>query len=313
VTATRYIDPAARPKRLAAAASVAINVLLIAVEGLVAYFTGSLAVLADAGHSVFDLAASLFAYWGVSMASRPPDPGHHYGHAKFENFSSLVQVALVAVIAIFIAAEVGVRLATGYDLQVPTAAIAVVAATIVVDYAAARYLGSVARTYGSYALEADAFHFSTDLWAKTAALAGLLGGRFGVQWLDPAAALAVAAVMVYTATRLGLRTTKGLLDAAPSLAVEAEVRRILAEETGAGTGYHSLRMRQAGKWVHLDVALDLPDHVTLGEAHELACRITRRLCEEVPEVRDAVVYVEPYSHHSEPEGGEITGPPPASR
>ena len=190
----------------------------------------------------------------------------------------------------------------------PTAAIAVVVATIVVDYLAARYLGRVARTYGSYALEADAFHFSTDLWAKGAALTGLLGGRLGAEWLDPAAALAVAAVMVYTAARLGLRTSLVLLDTAPSAAVEGEVRRILAEEMGPGTGYHSLRMRQAGKWVHLDVALDLPGHVTLAEAHDLACRISRRLCQEVPEVRDAVVYVEPYSHHQEPETDRVSGP-----
>ncbi|MCS7275872.1 MAG: cation diffusion facilitator family transporter [Dehalococcoidia bacterium] len=311
MTAARYFDPAARPKRTAAAASVAINLALIAVEGAVAFVTGSLAVLADAGHSVFDLAASLFAYWGVSMAARPPDPGHHYGHAKFENFSSLVQVALVGLIAIFIAVEVAVRLATGYRLEVPTVAIAVVAATVVVDYAAARYLGNVARTYGSYALEADAFHFSTDLWAKGAALVGLLGGRVGAEWLDPAAALAVAGVMVYTAARLGLRTSSVLLDAAPSSEVEGEVRRILDEEVRGG--YHSLRMRQAGKWVHLDVALDLPGHITLAEAHDLACRISRRLCREVPEVRDAVVYVEPYSHHAEREGDQISGPPPDAR
>jgi len=311
VTEARYIDPGAGPKRAAAAASVVINLLLIAVEGAVAYFTGSLAVLADAGHSVFDLAASLFAYWGVSMAARPPDPGHPYGHAKFENFSSLVQVALVGLIALFIAVEVGVRLATGYHLQVPAAAIAVVAATIVVDFLAARYLGGVARAYGSYALEADAFHFSTDLWAKGAALTGLLGGRLGQEWLDPAAALAVAALMVYTAGRLGLRTSRVLLDAAPAAAVEGEVRRILDEE--AGDGYHSLRMRQAGKWVHLDVALDLPDHLTLGEAHDLACRISRRLCREVPQVRDAVVYVEPLSHHQEQEGREVSGPAPDAR
>ncbi|HXG41263.1 MAG TPA: cation diffusion facilitator family transporter [Dehalococcoidia bacterium] len=311
MTAARYFDPAARPKRAAAAASVAINLLLIAVEGAVAFFTGSLAVLADAGHSVFDLVASLFAYWGVTMAARPPDRSHPYGHAKFENFSSLVQVALVGLIAVFIAAEVVVRLATGYHLKVPDAAIAVVAATIVVDFAAARYLGSVARAYGSYALEADAFHFSTDLWAKAAALAGLLGGRLGQQWLDPAAALAVAAVMVYTAARLGLRTSSVLLDAAPPSAVEGQVRRILDEEVRGV--YHSLRMRQAGKWVHLDVALDLPGHISLAEAHELACRISRRLCREVPEVRDAVVYVEPYSHHAEQEGDRVSGPPPDAR
>lgn len=279
-------------KRFAALLSIAVNLFLIIVEGSVAFFTGSLAVLADAGHSLFDLSASGFAFWGVRMASQPPDRSHPYGHEKFENFSSLIQVALIGGIAAFIVAGVIVQ---PFTLAVSNVAIAVVAATMFVDYGAARYIGSVARAYGSYALETDAFQFTADLWVKVAVIVGLVAARLGAEWLDPVAALAVAAVMVYTASRLGLRSTRILLDTAPRREVEARIRDILRQEAGA-EGFHSLRMRQAGKWVFLDVALHLPGDTTVTEAHDRAHRISNRLRREIWEVRDAVVHVEPAEH-----------------
>ncbi|MBI1886754.1 MAG: cation transporter [Chloroflexi bacterium] len=289
---------AAARKQFAARLSIAVNVLLIATEGTIAALTGSLAVLADAGHSVFDLTASFFALWGVRMAAQPPDRAHPYGHEKFENFSSLIQVAMIGLIAVFIVGEGGRRLATGTSVDVSSVAIAVIAATMVLDFLVARYIGSVAQTYGSYALEADAFHFTTDLWAKTAVIAGLVGARFGSDLIDPAAALGVAAVMAYTASRLGLRSTHVLLDAAPRPVVEERVRAILNEEAGSD-GYHSLRMRQAGKGVFLDVALHLPGGTTVAEAHDRAHRLSQRLCEEIAEVRDVVIHVEPAEHPEE--------------
>lgn len=291
-------DKEAAQKLFAALVSIVVNLALIGVEAAVAFSTGSLAVLADASHSLFDLTASGFAFWGVRMAAQPPDRAHPYGHEKFENFSSLIQVGLIVAIAIFIVAQVIIR---PFELAVSNAAIGVVAGTMVVDYLTARYIGSVAQKHRSYALEADAFHFTTDLWAKIAVIVGLLGARLGAEWLDPVAALAVAAVMVYAASRLGLKSTRVLLDTAPHSGVEAKVREVLLEEVG-GRGFHSLRMRQAGKWVFLDVALHVPASTTVAEAHAQAHHISRRLCAEIAEVRDAVVHVEPEDHEEAHQG-----------
>ena len=282
-------------KLTAALLSVAINAGLISIEATIAVITGSLAVFADAGHSFFDLLASIAAVWGVRMASQPPDRSHPYGHHKFENLSSLFQVAMISLIALFIFGQVGFSLANGYSLEVSNWAIAIIAGTLIVDFIAARYIGSVADAYGSSALEADAFHFTTDLWTKLAALGGLIGARLGAEWIDPSAALVVAGIMVYTATRLGLRSTRVLLDAAPQVGVEERVSAILAQEAGSD-GYHSLRMRQAGPWVFLDVALHMPDETTLIQAHEQAHRVAERLRTEIPEVREAIVHVEPEGH-----------------
>lgn len=291
-TGQQVQEEGAAQKRFAALLSIVVNLALIAVEAAVAFFTGSLAVWADASHSFFDLTASGFAFWGVRMAAQPPDRAHPYGHEKFENFSSLIQVGLIAVIAVFIVAQVILR---PFALAVSNAAIGIIAGTMVIDYLTARYIGGVARKHRSYALEADAFHFTTDLWAKVAVIIGLLGARLGAEWLDPVAALAVAATMVYAASHLGLRSTRVLLDTAPHSGVEARVRDVLQQEVG-GYGFHSLRMRQAGKWVFLDVALHVPASTTVAEAHDRAHHISRRLCAEIAEVRDAVVHVEPEDH-----------------
>jgi len=288
-------DHAEMRKLSAALLSILINAALISIEGAIAFFTGSLAVLADAGHSFFDLVASFSALWGVRMAGHPPDRTHPYGHEKFENLSSLFQVLMIMLIALFVIGEVTFNLVRGYSLNVSNTAVGILAATVLVDLAAARYIGSVAETHHSYALEADAFHFTTDLWTKLAALGGLIGVRLGARWIDPTAALLVAGIMVYTASRLGLRSTRVLLDAAPRGRVERRIRAILEEEAGID-GFHSLRMRQSGKWIFLDVAVHMPTDTVLATAHSFGHRIAGRLCDEIEEVRDAVVHIEPGDH-----------------
>ena len=281
-----------REKLRAALLSVGVNLSLIAVEAGVAWFTGSLAVLADAGHSTFDLFASVAAVWGVRMAATPPDHGHPYGHEKYENVSSLIQVGLLGLISLFIVVEVGVRLATGFTLAVSGAALVIIVMTLGVDWLAARYLAAVARRHHSFALEADAYHFTTDFWSKVAVIMGLTAALAGQKWVDPAAAIVVAGLMLYTGWRLGHRSTQVLLDASPKGSLQSRVREILVAEAG-NSGFHSLRMRQAGKWVLLDLALHLPPQMSIAEGHERAHRLCRRLQEEIAEVREAVVHIEP--------------------
>ncbi|OHD76556.1 MAG: hypothetical protein A2V99_16585, partial [Spirochaetes bacterium RBG_16_67_19] len=201
-------------------------------------------------------------------------------------------------ISLFIVVEVGVRLATGFTLTVSGAALIIIVLTLVVDWLAARYLAAVARRRHSFALEADAYHFTTDFWGKVAVIVGLTAALIGQKWVDPAAALVVAGLMLYTASRLGHRSTQVLLDAAPRGSLQSRVRAILAAEAG-NSGFHSLRMRQAGKWVLLDVALHLPPEMSIVEGHERAHRLCRRLQEEIAEVREAVVHIEPEDSHHE--------------
>jgi len=135
-----YYEETGLLKLRAASISVGVNLFLIMVKLAVALATGSLGILAEVGHSVMDLAASGFAYWGIKLGSQPPDVHHHYGHEKYENLSSAIQMALLAGICVFIFYEVYRRLAFGFTLQVTNVAIAVMLASIVIDFITARFL-----------------------------------------------------------------------------------------------------------------------------------------------------------------------------
>jgi len=285
-------------KLRAAAISIGVNLFLIVVKLAVALTTGSLGLLAEVGHSSMDLAASGFAYWGIKLGSRPPDVHYHYGHEKYENLSSAVQMALLAGICLFIFYEVYRRLAYGFVLQVTNVAIGVMVASIVIDFVTARFLHQQAHTHGSSALEADAYHFTADLWSSIAVMVGLVAAHFGYSVVDPISAAVVGVVMLIAAVRVGGKTTRVLLDAAPDGGVEKEVRAILQAYRPEIT-FHSLRMRQAGSGIYLDLSLHVPSKMSVIEAHEAAHRLTREIKLKMPQVRDALIHVEPAESHDE--------------
>ncbi len=142
----------AAQKLHAATVSVSVNVLLLTTKIIVGVATGSLGILAEAAHSLLDLLASGFAYTGIRAANRPLDEEHPYGHEKFENFSSLIQTALLGVTSIWIFYEAGLRLLTGSTIQVNNTlyyAIVIMVFAIIADFGVSRYLFQNARKYGS--------------------------------------------------------------------------------------------------------------------------------------------------------------------
>jgi len=273
---------------------VGVNLLLIAGKLVVGLLTGSLAILADAAHSFLDLSASIFAFLGIRAAEKPADEHHAWGHAKAENVSSLIQMFLLGATCIAIVIESVRRLVVFSPVRVAWYSFAVVGGAIVLDAAISRYLRQVSAAHqGSAALEADALHFLSDLWASLAALVGItLVALLGWQAADPVAGLTVALIIGFTAVRQGRRTTSILLDAMPDRAVVAAIERILRTDERVH-GYHTLRARQAGTRVLLDVCVHVDGQLPLARAHEIGHAISDRIQQEVPVVSDAVVHVEP--------------------
>src|SRR5256714_13297978 len=173
------VAPTARidSKAVAALYSVAVNVVLIAAKLLVGLLTGSVAILADAAHSFLDLSASIFAYAGIRTAAKPADEDHAWGHAKAENISSLIQMFLLGATCIAIVIESVRRLVVPSTVRVAWYSFVVVLAAMVIDIVVSRYLQRISRAHGgSAALESDALHFSSDLWASLAVLARITPG-----------------------------------------------------------------------------------------------------------------------------------------
>jgi len=285
----------AAQKLHAATFSVFVNVLLLSTKIIVGVASGSLGILAEAAHSLLDLLASGFAYTGIRSANRPLDEEHPYGHEKYENFSSLVQTALLGVTSIWIFYEAGLRLLTGFAIQINNTlyyAIAIMIFAIIADFAVSRYLFQNARKYGSSALETDAYHFSTDIYSSSAVLLGLVAAKFGYVVVDPLAAIFVAVIMLTTSIRLGRKTTQVLLDAAPPKEITSKIRDVIADNRDI-TDFHDLRARQAGSSLFVDVSIHVRPNLSLEDAHNIANKLEKDIKTRVPNVKESIIHIEP--------------------
>jgi len=291
---------AQKEKRWAASSSVIAAVGLTSMKLVVGLLTGSLGILAEAAHSALDLVAALVTWFAVRVSDRPPDEQHLYGHGKVENLSALVETLLLLVTCAWIIYEAIQRLFfEPVEVEVNLWAFGAMAISIVVDITRSRLLYRAARKYNSQALEADALHFSTDIWSSSVVIAGLalvwIGQRLVPSWdwlvkADAVAALGVALIVIYVSLQLGRRTIAALMDEAPP-----GLAQRIAEEAGRVTGVQNagpVRLRQAGPISFADLTIKVDRSASLEEAHEIAATVERQIETLIPRV-DVVVHVDP--------------------
>jgi cation diffusion facilitator family transporter len=291
------LSEAAREKKLAALASVATALALVSLKIFLSVRTGSLGVLSEALHSSLDLVAAVITFLSVSIADKPADADHTYGHGKFESFSAFVETGLLLLTAAYIIWEAIQRLLFRQAIvHAGWMAMALMALMVGIDWTRARGISRVARRYASEALEADALHFSTDVWSTTVVLIGIaavwLGQRFDIPWLrytDPLAALGVAGVIIWVGSRLGKRTLEALLDVAPR-GLQGKIAAA-AESVEGVLGVERVRLRRAGQRYFVDVTISVPRTAGIEQAHATSDRVERRIEEIVPS--DVVVHMEP--------------------
>ena len=235
-------------KRAAAGSSVLAALVITGLKVVVGFSTGSLGILSEAAHSALDLIASLLTFFSVGVSDKPADAEHQYGHGKIENFSAFVETGLLLLTCAWIIYEAVQRLFFRHiEIEPSIAAFAVMLFSMGLDWWRSRVLGRIANKYDSQALEADALHFSTDIWSAGVVVLGLalvlLGRTYRVDWLrdsDPVAALFVAGVVVSVSWRMARRTIDALLDAAPPGRRYAprNLRRGLARGRRSGSRSH---------------------------------------------------------------------------
>ena len=287
-------------KRAAALNSVLAAVFLTGIKLAVGILTGSLGILAEAAHSSLDLVAALITFLAVRLSGRPPDEQHQYGHGKVENLSALAETLLLLATCAWIIYEAGQRLFfKSVHVEASMWAFLVMGISIVVDISRSRMLAAAARKHRSQALEADALHFSTDVWSSSVVIVGLaavwLSGRLGANWgwlanADAMAALAVAVIVVYVSLQLGRRTVEALLDAAPPGLAERVTATALGVPGVVGVG--PIRVRQAGGTEFADLVVNVDRSATLEEAHRIATTVEGHLIRTIP-AGDVVIHVEP--------------------
>lgn len=277
--------------------SVAAAVLLTSMKIVVGFLTGSIGILSEAAHSGLDLVAAVMTLWAVKASARPADSDHPYGHGKIENFSALFETGLLLATCAWIGFEAIRRLVEGGGhVEVTPWAFGVMAVSIVVDVSRSRALARVAKATRSQALEADALHFSTDVWSSSVVIVGLffvwLAPRVGLPWLaqaDAVAALGVAAIAVVVSLRLGKKSVDDLLDAAPAGLLERVAHAASVPDV---RGVSQVRVRQSGPQTFADVTLQVDRGISVERAHAIADRAEAAIRQAVPGV-DVVVHAEP--------------------
>ncbi len=281
-------------KQRTAALSVLSNSSLIVLKVVAGTVTGSVAILTEAIHSSIDLIASIVAFFSVRKADEPADESHRYGHEKIENLSAAIEGVLILIGAAVIAFEAVRHLLGSGHLQTVGFGIAVVGVSMAANVVVSGFLARTARKTGSPALEGDAAHLRTDALTSGGVLLGLvLVKATGQQWLDPAVALVLACVIVWSGVKLIQRSSDVLVDAAlPADEVEL-IRQSVESFAGAGVvGYHELRTRRAGARRYVDLHVQFRSGTSLESAHwtghEIQDEITARLRNA-----DVLIHLEP--------------------
>jgi cation diffusion facilitator family transporter len=288
---------AAREKRNAALSSVFAAVALTAMKTAVGALTGSLGILAEAAHSGLDLVAAGVTLLAVRVSGRPADREHSYGHGKVENLSALFETLLLLVTCVWICYEAMQRLfVKQVHVESSMWAFVVMAVSIAVDFSRSRMLQRVARKHKSQALEADALHFSTDIWSSSVVIVGLLLVRLAdlTGWralaqADALAALGVCVVVVYVSVELGRRSIQALLDGVPGK-LHDEVMR--AVKVPGVIDVRQVRVRASGAEVFADVVLTVDRSTSFDESHAVASLAEAEVQALLPGA-DVLVHVEP--------------------
>ena len=269
-------------KEQVALTSIAASAGLTVAKAIVGVLTGSLAILSEAGHSAIDLGATIMTYVAVRVSGKPADEEHHYGHGKVEAITALAETALLFLLSGVVIWEAAKRLIEHeqHAVEATVWAFAVILVSIAVDYFRARSLTRVAKETQSHALEADALHFSSDLWASLAVLVGLAGVHFGLWWADSVAALAVAVLVCVAGWRLGRRTIDMLIDVAPAGAA-ATITAIASKVPGV-VKVEQVRARAVGETTFIDLTVAVSRTLPLDRVSALKEAVVAALRDGMP-------------------------------
>lgn len=266
----------ANEKKRVALISVFAAVFLTASKLVIGILTGSLGILSEALHSGLDLVAAVITYFSVSVSDKPADKNHHFGHGKIENFSALIETILLLITCSWIIYEAINRLVSGKThIEVNIWSYVVIISSIIIDINRSRILYKVAKKHNSQALEADALHFSTDIWSSAVVLLGLICANFGFFFADSVAALVVAVIVLLVCYKLGKKAIDVLLDKAPQGTINKVQQAMTAFPDVKH--YHSVKVRTAGADTFIKLNIHLDSGLSLQQVHEICDKIEKEL------------------------------------
>jgi cation diffusion facilitator family transporter len=251
--------------------SIGAAVATISLKSAAYFLTGSVGLLSDAIESLVNLAGAVMALIMLTIAARPADDDHVYGHSKAEYFASVTEGILILGAAIGILATAIQRLMYPQELEKLGIGLAVSIAASLINLVIARILLEAGKKSRSISLEADAHHLMTDVWTSAGVIGGVaVAGLTGWNILDPILAIAVALNIIWTGIQLVRRSVAGLMDAALPESEQQIIEKVMKSYLAKGVNFHAIRTRQAAARRFVSVHMLVPGDWTVHDAHHVA-------------------------------------------
>ncbi len=267
-----------------------LNLVVTLIKFIVGAMTGSIAVVADAFNALVDASSNVIGLLGMHAASEPPDADHPYGRRKYETVATLGIAGLMLLAGWEVLQGIVERFGGGPLPVITPIPLALMLATLPINAFVVWYEGRRGRELGSDILQADATSTRVNIFISLSALAGLLGGRFGLPWLDMVVALGIVVYVCRAAYRI-IREASAVL--ADSAAVDTHYVEDVARSVPGVWFVDAVRSRGREDDVHLDLRVKVDPAMSTAQAHAIASEVERRLQTRVRGVVDAVVHIEP--------------------
>lgn len=276
----------------------AVNAVLGVVKLSAGWLTTSGALIADGFHSLSDLVSDVLVLWGASVASRPEDSDHPYGHGRVETLAGGLVGLMLMLLAAVIAWEAVSALRAAHH-EVPSWwALLVAAGSFVAKEVLFRMTVSAGKAEGSIAALANAWHHRSDALSSLAVVAGIALSRWGWPGGDPLAAMAVGVLILWVGASLSFQAGRDLIDTAVEPQMVARIRQE-AEDTKGVVSTHKIRARTMGNRVLVDLHVQVEATLTVKEGHDIATDVAKNIQKNLPRVAQALVHLEPWKGDSD--------------
>ena len=294
-------------KKRVALLSVVSNSMLVALKLAVGLVIGSVSVISEAIHSGVDLIAAAIAYYSVRTSGMPADREHPFGHGKIENISGTVEALLIFAAALWILYEAAQKIVRPEPLELASWGVAVMLLSAVMNTMVSRKLFQVGKETDSVALIADGWHLRTDVYTSAGVMMGLaviwaaslFAPGVDLHWVDPAAAIAVAVLIIKAAWDLTVQSARDLLDVQLPGDEIAWIESLILQHQPVVKGYHKLRTRKAGHFRFVEFHVKVDPDMTVQSSHDITDDFSREIRKRFPGASVTI--------HIEPCDGSCTG------
>jgi cation diffusion facilitator family transporter len=280
--------------------SVISNSTLVAMKLIIGLLIGSVSVISEAIHSGVDLLAAGIALFAVKKSGEPADKRHPFGHGKIENVSGTIEALLIFIAAVWIITEAVRKIISPMPMESVGWGVIVMMISATINYFVSGMLFKVGRETDSVALQADGWHLRTDVYTSAGVMFALALIYFGnifipganLQWIDPAAAIFVAVLILKAAYDLTKQAAVDLIDTSLPVNEQNIIRESILNQRSNIIGFHDLRTRKAGSERFVEMHLVVDSNLSVERSHKITDDISDEIRNALPGT-DVTIHVEP--------------------